>query len=94
MDEVIDRVLPERRIREDFIRHTDAHLRPFVCMCVLVLKNFFFGQRLYTSAVAMVTQFHDRAKMQDWLERSKGGNAGRLQWWDTEGYKGHNQTQR
>lgn len=45
----------------------------FIDTHVPVLKNFFGGQRLYTSAVAMVTQVHDRAKTQDWLKSNKGG---------------------
>lgn len=39
---------------------------------MLVQKNFFFGQLLYTSAVAMVTQVCDPAEAQDWLEKGQG----------------------
>lgn len=35
-------------------------------------ENFFLGQLLYTSAVAMVTQVCDPAEALDWLKRSKG----------------------
>lgn len=48
-------------------------------------ENFFFGQLLYTSAVAMVTQVCDPAEVRDWLERSEGEEGrGTL----LEGYRG------
>lgn len=55
---------------EDFIRHTDAHTR--VCSQTCLYKKLFFGQLLYTSAVAMVTQVCDPAEAQDWLEKGQG----------------------
>lgn len=76
-------------IREGFIRHTDAH----TCALTDTLVETFFGQLLYTSAVAMVTQVCDPAKARDWLERSMGEEGrGTL-----EGYRrvlGEGQTQR
>lgn len=72
-------------IREDFIRHTDAHTR--VCSQTRLHKKLFFGQLLYTSAVAMVTRVCDQAEAQDWLERGKGVEAGGLCWRGAEGYR-------
>lgn len=54
--------------REGFIRHTDAHTRVHS-----QTENFFFGQLLYTSAVAMVMRVYDPAKARDWLEWSEVG---------------------
>lgn len=36
------------------------------------VQKTFFGQLLYTSAVAMVTQVRDPAEAGDWLEESEG----------------------
>lgn len=50
-----------------------------------LVQKTFFGQLLYTSAVAMVTQVCDPAEARDWLERSEGEEGrGTL----SEGYRG------
>lgn len=61
--------------------------------CALVQKTF-FGQLLYTSAVAMVTQVCDPGEAQDWLEMSEG-EAGRETLLEgCRGVRGDGQTQR
>ncbi len=58
------------------------------CACALadtLVQKTFFGQLLYTSAVAMVTQVCDPAEARDWLERCEGEEGrGTL----LEGYRG------
>lgn len=70
-----------------------THRCTYVCALTDTLVETFFGQLLYTSAVAMVTQVCDPAKARDWLERSMGEEGrGTL-----EGYRrvlGEGQTQR
>lgn len=57
-------------------------------------QKTFFGQLLYTSAVAMVTQVRNPAEARDWLERSKGeGDRGTLLV-GYRGVRGGGQTQR
>lgn len=48
-------------------------------------RKLFFGQLLYTSAVAMVTQVCDPDEAWDWLERSEGEEGRRTL---LEGYRG------
>lgn len=79
-------------IREDFIRHTDAHTH--VCSQTRLYKKLFFGQLLYTSAVAMVTRVCDQAEAQDWLERGKGVESRRTLLEGCRGVPGEGQTQR
>lgn len=81
----------EQTIREGFIRHTDAHTR--VRSQTHLCKKLFFGQLLYTSAVAMVTQVCDPAKAQDWLERSKGEEGRETMVEGYRGVQGRGQTQ-
>lgn len=93
-DEVIEQccgvLLSERSIREGFIRLTHAYM----CVHARTENFFFFGQLLYTSAVAMVTQDCDPAGAQDWLDVSKGGEGrGTLLGWYS-GVPGGSQTQR
>lgn len=78
--------------REGFIRHTDAQ-----SMCVhryTLVQKTFFGQLLYTSAVAMVTQVCDPAEVQDWLQRSEGEEGRRTLLEGCRGVQGGGQTQR
>lgn len=62
----------------------------------LVQKTFFFffGQLLYTSAVAMVTQVCDPAEARDWLRRSEGEDGGGTLLEGYRGVWGEGQTQR
>lgn len=79
---------------EDFIRHTDAHTR-VRSQTRSYRKLFFFGQLLYTSAVAMVTQVCDPAEARDWLERKRvERKAGRTLSEGYRGVRGGGQTQR
>lgn len=55
--------------REGFIRHRCTYAGALVDAFV---QKTFFGQLLYTSAVAMVTQVRDPAEAGDWLEESEG----------------------
>lgn len=59
----------KRVYREQGRVSSDTQMHILVCACRQ--KTFFFGQLLYTSAVAMVTQVCDPAKARDWLETSE-----------------------
>lgn len=81
-------------IREDFIRHTDAQTRVSSQTRSYRKLFFFFGQLLYTSAVAMVTQVCDPAEARDWLRRSEGEDGGGTLLEGYRGVWGEGQTQR
>lgn len=78
-------------IREGFIRRADAHTR---ALTDTLVQKTFFGQLLYTSAVAMVTQVRDPAEARDWLERSEGEEGRGTLLEGYRGARGEGQTQR
>ena len=96
-DEVIEKCFFRKMgvpsAEEDFIRHTDAHTR-VRSQTRSYRQKTFFGQLLYTSAVAMVTQVCDPAEAQDWLERSKGEEGRGTLLVGYRGVRGGGQTQR
>lgn len=93
-DEVIEKCYffrvyqPRGRVSSDTQMHVACALAD-----ALVQKTF-FGQLLYTSAVAMVTQVCDPAEARDWLERSDGEEGRRTLLEGYRGVRGVGQTQR